>query len=109
MYTYYILNGLAFTLLSVFFGFLIDALFPLPSRNDGIFRNMILLFLQVIISIVVIATVEIWYEEVIGYSIREYLGLDIFVVLLFITQSQLGYRFEHTFERVMGRRVEPRD
>lgn len=94
-----------FGIFAIALGFAVDYFFQEPDDNESTTKLVILIFLQLIITALVIYYFDILFEAVLGHDSDVYFGLTIFCVIFFLVQTQMLHRLSILYKRITGRNI----
>lgn len=92
-----LIDTLVFVSLAIIFGYTIDVLFPAPG-DESFIKSLGLIYLQIFLGIVILYTIDSLYLKLTGRNSKTYFGINVYSVLFFLVQKQLGARLIKVFD-----------
>lgn len=97
------LDIVVLTYMAMFFGFLVDIIFPTPNPREPFHRTFALLWIQILVDALICVFVAKGWEQLVDHDPDEYYAFTIFTVVFFLVQTQLFDRLTIFYHTVTGR------
>jgi hypothetical protein len=105
MFTYIVRDAVIFAVLGIGLGFLVDLIFIDPDPEESILETIFYILLQTIVCSIIIYYIAKFYEVIFKHDSGLYRGIDMFIVLFFLVQTQLFERVSLLFRKVTGKKL----
>jgi len=102
-----VINTLIFIFLAIILGFLINYFIPRPRINETLLTSGIMLFIQLVISTIILLLLANWYYKITGLQADTFAGLTIFSIIFFTLQYQIPIRLRMISKRITGIEILP--
>lgn len=93
------------TTLAILFGVLLNLVIPQPSLTaavENIYLTLFYLYVQLIVIAVIVVLAAYFFARLLGRHLYTYLALNIFVIILFLTQQQIFIRLLLVVRTIFG-------